>query len=109
MTNGGAENCAPSESTYARSGGARCEFSAVVLAYLKGVNPRTDIRRKRRALGSQELLVLIETSRDAPAFRGLSGLDRSMLYAIAAYTGLRAGELSSLTGGSFSLVLQRHF
>ena len=40
---------------------------------------------------------LLNATRDAQPFRGLTGEDRAMLYIVASYTGLRASELASLT------------
>jgi integrase len=60
-------------------------------------------RRRKRALSDSELQALIETTRTALPWRGLSGFDRSLLYAIASMTGFRRGELMSLTPESFRL------
>jgi integrase len=60
-------------------------------------------RRVRRALTESELRTLIETTKTAPSWRGLSGFDRSLLYAVASMTGFRRGELMSLTPESFRL------
>ena len=60
--------------------------------------------RKRRPLTDDEVRRLIEATRKSPEpFMGLSGPDRAMLYLLAVNTGLRAGELASLTPGSFEL------
>ena len=45
----------------------------------------------------------IEATAAGTPFRGLTGPDRLVLYTLAANTGLRAGELASLTPGSFNL------
>ncbi len=72
------------------------------LDHLTGQNPRTDVRRERRSADPEEFRWLIETtSKSSRSFRGLSGEDRVMLYLTAAYGGLRANELASLTPGSF--------
>jgi integrase len=60
-------------------------------------------RRVRRPLSDTELRTLIETTKTAPPWRGLSGFDRSLLYAVASMTGFRRGELMSLTPESFRL------
>ena len=73
------------------------------LAHLSGGNVRLDRRHDRRELSREELAALLEAARSGPAMRGLSGPDRAMLYAVAAYTGLRASELASLEPGSFAL------
>jgi site-specific recombinase XerD len=59
--------------------------------------------RVRRPLSDAELRTLIDTTRNAPPWRGLSGLDRSPLYAVASQTGFRRGEMMSLTPESFRL------
>jgi len=59
--------------------------------------------RKRRALSDAELRALLGVAQEsAPAF-GMDGPDRAMLYALAVGTGLRRGELASLTPESFAL------
>ncbi len=74
------------------------------LAHLSKLNERTDVRLERRSLAPEEFTLLIETTRrSADVFRRLRGTDRAMLYTVAAYSGLRAGELSSLTVESLSL------
>jgi integrase len=73
------------------------------LAHLALFNPKTDRRHDRGALSAAEFDALIRATRVAPPFRGLSGEDRVMLYLVAAYTGLRAKELDSLTTASFDL------
>ena len=60
--------------------------------------------RERSAMTSSQLAALIETTRSRGlARRGLSGLDRSWLYSLATYTGLRRRELWALTPESFDL------
>ncbi len=75
---------------------------------LLGVSCQTvtdaDRRRRRRALTDAELSALLDAARQTPdPVAGLSGEDRSMLYLLAASTGLRASELASLTPESFEL------
>lgn len=64
------------------------------LAYLKGLNTQTDIRRKRRALTVDEINRLIDTTISQPEYHGLTGRERAMLYLLAVNTGLRASENS---------------
>ncbi len=71
-------------------------------ALVKPSDP-TDRRRIRRVLTDAELRRLIEMTRMAPTWRGVSGLDRSMTYLIASLTGFRRDELLSLTPASFRL------
>src|SRR5262249_46556656 len=73
------------------------------LAALAPVNVKADLRHERGALSGAEFDALIRATRAAGTFRGLSGGDRAALYLVAAYTGLRAAELASLTPASFDL------
>ena len=73
------------------------------LAYLKGQNPKTDIRHPRRALSIDELDLLITSTLKGQQHSGMSGKERAMLYMLAVSTGLRASELASLTWQSFNL------
>jgi site-specific recombinase XerD len=61
-----------------------------------------DRRRIRRLLTVAELRTLIDTTQTAPAWRGVTGVGRSMMYAIAA-SGLRRNEPLSSTPESFRL------
>ena len=72
--------------------------------HLAALNAKTDVRRERRILPDAEFSQLVNmarTSRDV--VKGLAGPDRAMLYITAAYTGLRAGELASLSDASLDL------
>ena len=74
------------------------------LKELKTQDAARDRRLVRRALPVGDFLKLIETARDSRAsICGLTGFERAMLYVVAAYTGLRASELASLTPESFNL------
>ena len=66
-------------------------------------NPESDRRRERRALTTEELLRLIQAAERGQEVRRLQGIDRAMLYRIAAGTGFRSEELQSLTRESFDL------
>lgn len=75
------------------------------LRRLKPFPEDVDRRRSRRVLADAELSALIAAAERSKR-RGrqvLSGRDRAMLYRVAAYTGLRAGELASLTPAAFDL------
>ena len=51
----------------------------------------------RPVLDDEEVAWLLEATQDSPrSFRGLAGPDRQMLYLLALFTGLRAGELRAL-------------
>ncbi len=73
------------------------------LAYLAGLNPKTDIRHARRALNVDELERLITGTLRGQKHSGMTPKERAVLYMLAVSTGLRAGELVSLTWQSFNL------
>jgi excisionase family DNA binding protein len=73
-------------------------------AHVQQGRTEVDRRHDRRELTLEELTrLLTATKTSSRMFRGLSGVDRMMLYATAASTGLRAAALASLTPGSFQL------
>ncbi len=73
------------------------------LAGMRGFNVEADRRKVRRALGDDELRALIDAATHGERFKGMSGPDRAMLYRLAAGSGLRRGEIASLTPESFQL------
>jgi integrase len=73
------------------------------LAHLSRQNADVDLRRNRRALRAEAFGRFIEATAAGDPFRGLAGADRLVLYVLAVNTGFRAGELASLTPGSFDL------
>lgn len=76
------------------------------LAGFELFNVEVDRRHVRRVLTPEQFDHLIATVTDTPAHKkrlGLEGPDRAVLYLLAAWTGLRAGELASLTPASFTL------
>jgi integrase len=73
------------------------------LATIGKLNEKVDRRLIRRPLSEVELRRLLDSTQTAPIWRGMTGIDRCMLYTIAALTGLRRGELASLTPESFRL------
>jgi integrase len=73
------------------------------LDHLQGGNVKLDRRHDRRALTWDEVQVLIKTAEMGPVRFGMTGTDRAMLYRFTVETGLRAGELRSLTPASFQL------
>ncbi len=73
------------------------------VVHLARLNAETDIRRQRRSLSQEDFGLLIEATRTGEEVCGLTGRERQMLYQVAAYTGLRASELASLTERSFDL------
>ena len=73
------------------------------ITHLSGLNVRTDRRHDRRALTVEELRKLLTTTHSGPTRGRMTGPERAMLYHLAVVTGLRAGELRSLTRASFDL------
>ncbi len=73
------------------------------VSHLQGLNVRTDRRHDRRALTLDELRELLKhVATEVPRF-GISGFSRALVYRVAVETGLRVGELRSLTRGSLCL------
>ncbi len=70
---------------------------------LAGLNVRADRRHDRRALSTEEFHRLVEAARKGKHVEGLPGPDRAMLYILAAWTGFRKSEISSLTRQSLRL------
>jgi integrase len=74
------------------------------LAHLAGGNVKLDRRHDRRALPLVELRTVFKAAAESTrVFRGLSGPDRAILYAVAAASGFRAEELATLRPGAFDL------
>ena len=74
-----------------------------LLAYLATTDPEADRRRVRRSLSAEEAARLVLVTEAAPILGGMSGLDRSMLYALTIGTGLRRKELRTLIPSRFNL------
>jgi len=66
-------------------------------------NVDVDVRHERRPLTPEEFDRLLTAAAAGRPYRGLAGEARVVLYTIAAFTGLRASELASLTPASFAL------
>ena len=73
------------------------------LDHLSKLNTETDRKRRRRALSADELRWLISVVAESGIRSELSGAQRALLYRLAVETGLRVGELGSLTRRSFDL------
>ena len=73
------------------------------VAHLDGLNVRTDRRHDRRALTVDEVRRLLAATAAGPERFGMTGAARALLYRVAVETGLRRGELASLTRASFDL------
>jgi integrase len=71
---------------------------------LRGLKHLTlDRKESRRALKSDEVRRLLDATAQAPERYGLTGHERAVLYLLLIETGLRRGELMSLTVSSFDL------
>ncbi|MHC4417861.1 MAG: tyrosine-type recombinase/integrase, partial [Planctomycetota bacterium] len=73
------------------------------LAYLSGLNVKTDRRHDRRALSTKEIEGLIKAALEGKKHHKMTSKERVMLYMLALNTGLRANEIASLTWQSFKL------
>jgi excisionase family DNA binding protein len=75
------------------------------LEELPGANPDlSDHRHDRRTPSAEELQAVIAAAHASPnTYRGLSGIDRAILYTTATASGFRVEELASLTPESFDL------
>ncbi|MGD9690823.1 MAG: tyrosine-type recombinase/integrase [Phycisphaerales bacterium] len=73
------------------------------LQHLEPLNVRVDRRHDRRAWQPDELRRVIDAAERGPDRYGMAGPDRALAYRVASETGLRAGELRSLTRASFDL------
>ena len=74
------------------------------LEHLVGGDVKLDRRHDRRALSLEQLRnVLNVAARSKRSFRGLTGMDRAMLYEVACNIGFRVNELSTLCPDAFDL------
>ena len=73
------------------------------LAAVAKPNPAADRRHERRMLLPEEWDWLRTTTADGPDRFNMTGPERMLLYAVAIQTGLRSGELRSLTRGRLFL------
>jgi len=64
---------------------------------------REEPRHERRALSAEEVRRLLAAAAKEPPRYGMTGAERALLYRLAVETGLRRGELASLTRASFDL------
>ena len=77
------------------------------MRHVKPLNVQVDRRHVRRALSIEEIRWLLDTTAKEPERFGMTGADRALLYRVAIETGIRAGELESLTRESFDLAGKR--
>jgi integrase len=73
------------------------------VSHLEGLNVRTDRRHDRRALTDAELRKLLTAAEAGPDRYGMTGPERAQVYRLGVESGLRQGELRSLTRESFNL------
>jgi integrase len=73
------------------------------LVHLSMLNVNVDRRHDRRALTADEFSRLIDAAMYGPTVVCLPGPDRAMMYVLAAWTGYRKAEISSLTKRSIQL------
>jgi integrase len=73
------------------------------LARIERQSEDADRRYVRRPLSELELRTLIATTRTAPEWRGIRGMDRSVFYLVGAATGFRRTELGTLQPEDFDL------
>ena len=71
------------------------------VGHLQSIDTTSDECNERRALELDEMRLLLETTQIGPDRFGIRGIERAMLYRVAAETGLRANELRSLKKLSF--------
>ena len=76
------------------------------IAHVAMLNVSIDRRHDRRPLSHAEFAAVFQAATTGLIVRRMPGPERAMLYAVAAYTGLRASELASLAPESFDLVAQ---
>ncbi len=73
------------------------------ISHLSAQNANADRRHVRRALEPEELRRLLDAARTGPERFGMTADGRYWLYRVAVETGLRSGELRSLTRAGFDL------
>lgn len=93
---------------YLTAVGAFCRWAArqgrmapSPIALMEKLNTETDDPRERRVITAKQFAALIRAADRGEPTHNLTGPDRAMLYMVAAYTGLRAAELASLTPAAF--------
>jgi|GEM_PF-275561 len=77
------------------------------LTHIGGLNVQLDRRHDRRALSVDELLLLLESTQDGPMRFGITGPERTVIYRLAVETGLRAGEIRTLTCSALDLNIEK--
>ena len=73
-------------------------------AHLEKLNAAVDVRRERRVLCREEMILILEAAwQSTRTFKRLNGPDRAVVYLMASYTGLRSNELHSLSRDNLDL------
>src|SRR5690606_1136370 len=71
---------------------------------IERLNAATDVRHQRRALTAEEFALLLRSALTSDVeIQCYDGLTRARIYLFSYLTGLRRGELASLTPASFDL------
>ena len=73
------------------------------VGHLKRLNVKADRRHDRRALSLDECRKLLDAASKGSEAYAMTGPERALLYRLTLESGLRAGELRSLTRASFDL------
>jgi len=74
-----------------------------LLGHLSPANVDVEDGLERRTLDPADFATVVAAAKRGQTLYRLTGVDRATLYTVAAFTGLRAGELRSLTPESFDL------
>ena len=80
-----------------------CADDPLAVLSVKVSVPMAERKHIRRPFSAEELRQLLAYTKAAPTRWNMTGIDRRMLYMVAAGTGFRANELRSLTLQSFKL------
>ncbi len=74
------------------------------VAGIARLNTEVDVRHRRRALTPEEFAKLVQSARESKeSIQCYDGETRARIYLLSYYTGLRRGEIASLTPSSFQL------
>jgi len=70
---------------------------------LAHLEKRDEAQERRGPFTVEELRLLIATAKAGPAWRGITGVERALIYRLGAETGLRANEMRLLTRSAFHI------
>jgi integrase len=86
------------------TGAGRLQSDPLVNGTVAKLNVDTDRRHERRALSDEELAKLFQVTKTTGGeWLGVTGSERSLIYRLGAWTGLRANEIRSLSVTDFDL------